>query len=123
MICSKCGKPTAYEGPFHADLPCEHCGASHRDKTEEVRKMLTPIMIFFVAALPVGLIFGDEAIVILFPLFIILLIIVCRHHLRQISHQKKEGVGGQLKRKFRLSRRNARQPIKLPARTLKKSAD
>ena len=120
LPCERCGKMTAYDGIIQAKLPCEHCGAPRPHTMEATGKVMLPFIIFFVSALPVGLIMGDEAIIILFPLFILLIILVIRHHLRRIPRQPKGESEGKLKGKFRLFRINARKPIKLPKRGFKK---
>tara|TARA_Y100000588_G_C13936366_1_gene788091 strand:- start:2 stop:406 length:405 start_codon:yes stop_codon:yes gene_type:complete len=120
LPCERCGEMTAYDGAIYAKLPCEHCGASRPHTMEETGKVMLPFIIFFVSAIPVALILGDEAILILFPLFILLIILVIRHHLSRIPRQKREKSEGKPKGKFRLFRRNARQPIKLPTRSVNK---
>ena len=76
LPCEKCGKMTAYDGAIQAKLPCEHCGTPRpHTMTGSTGYGGLVFMIFFVAAIPVALIFGEAAIVILFPIFLLIFLI------------------------------------------------
>ena len=81
LPCEKCGEMTAYNGVIGTDLPCEHC------ETPRPHTMTGPtgyggrvFIIFFVVALLMVLIdpfgMGEGAIVILFPIFLLMFLIL-----------------------------------------------
>ena len=77
MPCEKCGELTSYKGLIGASLePCEHCGAPRPHTPARTGCWPTIFLVFFVGAIPVALIFGEWAIVIIFPLFLLLFIVM-----------------------------------------------
>ena len=73
MPCEKCGELTPFRGLIGAGrLPCVHCGAPHPHTPLRTGCWPTIFLIFFVAAFPVALIFGEGAIAVIFPLLLLL---------------------------------------------------
>ena len=75
LPCEKCGEMTPYDGLINTKLPCRGCGTPHPHTPGSTGFGAIVFMIFFVAAIPVALIFGEAAIVILFPIFFLIFLI------------------------------------------------
>ena len=77
MPCEKCGELTSYKGLIGASLePCEHCGTPRPHTPARTGCWPLIFMVFFVGAIPVALIFGEGAIGVLFPLFLLLYLVM-----------------------------------------------
>ena len=78
MPCEKCGELTPFRGLIGAGrLPCVHCGAPHPHTPLRTGRWPTIFLIFFVAAIPVALVFGEGAIDVIFPLLLLLFLVMC----------------------------------------------
>ena len=77
MPCEKCGELTHFRGLIGAGrLPCVHCGAPHPHTPLRTGCWATIFLIFFVAAIPVALIYGPGAIAVIFPLLLLLFLVM-----------------------------------------------
>ena len=73
MPCEKCGQMTPFNGLIRAGrVPCVHCGALRPHTPLRTGCWHLIMLGFFVGAIPVALIAGEGAIVVLFPLFLLL---------------------------------------------------
>ena len=76
LPCEKCGEMTAYNGLIAAKLSCEHCGTPRPHTMRGATGCGSLIfLIFFVAAILLVLINGDESILIIFPIFFLMFLI------------------------------------------------
>ncbi len=76
LPCEKCGELTAYNGLIGAKLSCEHCGIPRPHTMRGATGCGSLIfLIFFVVAILLVLINGDESILIIFPIFFLMFLI------------------------------------------------
>ncbi len=79
LPCEKCGKMTTYDGLIGTStkLPCGHCGTPRPHTMRGATGCGGGIfMIFFVVAFLMVLINGDESILIIFPIFFLMFLIL-----------------------------------------------
>ena len=77
MPCEKCGELTPFTGLIGAGrVPCMHCGAPHPHTPLRTGCWHTIFLMFFVGVIPVALIFGEGAIGVIFPLFLLLFLVM-----------------------------------------------
>ena len=73
MPCEKCGKMTPFNGLIRAGrVPCVHCGATRPHTPLRTGCWHLIMLIFFAGTIPVALIWGEGAIGVIFPLFLLL---------------------------------------------------
>ena len=77
LPCEKCGEMTAYNGLIGARLSCGHCGTPRPHTMRGATGCGGVIfLIFFVVAILLVLINGDESILIIFPIFFLMFLIL-----------------------------------------------
>lgn len=73
MPCEKCGEMTPFNGLIRAGrVPCVHCGATRPHTPLRTGCWHLIMLIFFAGTIPVALIWGEGAIGVIFPLFLLL---------------------------------------------------
>ena len=77
MPCEKCGQMTLFNGLMGAGrVPCVHCGAPRPHTPLRTGRWPTIFLMFFVGVIPVALLFGEGAIGVIFPLFLLLFLVM-----------------------------------------------
>ncbi len=92
MPCEKCGELTPFNGLIgKGRLPCVHCGATRPHTPLRTGCWHTIFLTLFVGTIPVALIYGDGAIAVIFPVFLLLFLLMVLLFIVGCIHRRWKG--------------------------------